>query len=158
MTDKLYAMGRLGQKTGAGWYRYDENRKSSPDAEVEALIRQTAQEAGIPQRNITADEILERCLYVMINEGARILQEGYALRAADIDTIYLTGYGFPGYRGGPMWYADTVGLKKVLDRIVAFQRSHGELWEPAPLLRELAESGRTFASWDADQEKRFAIP
>src|SRR5688572_6814549 len=158
MTDKLYEMGRLGQKTGAGWYRYDENRKATPDPEVEALIRSTAQQAGVTQRNITSDEILERCLYTMINEGARILQEGYALRAADIDTIYLTGYGFPGYRGGPMWYADTVGLKKVLGRIVAFQRSHGELWEPAPLLRELAESGRTFASWDADQEKRFAIP
>ncbi|HET9217789.1 MAG TPA: 3-hydroxyacyl-CoA dehydrogenase NAD-binding domain-containing protein [Terriglobia bacterium] len=158
MTDKLYAMGRLGQKTGAGWYRYDENRKASPDAEVEALIRETAQQAGIVQRDITADEILERCLYIMINEGARILKEGYALRAADIDTIYLTGYGFPGYRGGPMWYADTVGLKKVLDRIDSFHRVHGELWEPAPLLRQLAESGRTFANWDADQEKRFATP
>jgi 3-hydroxyacyl-CoA dehydrogenase len=156
MTDKLYAMGRLGQKTGAGWYRYDENRKASPDAEVEALILKTAQEAGIPQRKITSEEILERCLYIMINEGARILEEGYALRAADIDTIYLSGYGFPGYRGGPMWYADTVGLKQVLDRVAAFHRIHGELWEPAPLLRKLAESGRTFASWDAEQEKRFA--
>jgi 3-hydroxyacyl-CoA dehydrogenase len=158
MTDKLYEMGRLGQKTGAGWYRYDENRKATPDPEVEALIRSTAQQAGVTQRNITSDEILERCLYTMINEGARILQEGYALRAADIDTIYLTGYGFPGYRGGPMWYADTVGLKKVLERILEFQRVHGELWEPAPLLRELAESGRTFANWDGDQEKRFATP
>ena len=156
MTDKLYEMGRLGQKTAAGWYRYDENRKPIPDAEVEALIRKTSQEAGIPQRSITPDEILDRCLYIMINEGARILAEGYALRAADIDTIYLSGYGFPGYRGGPMWYADSVGLKTVLDRIVGFHRQHGELWEPAPLLRQLAESGRTFASWDADQEKRFA--
>jgi 3-hydroxyacyl-CoA dehydrogenase len=158
MTDKLYEMGRLGQKTGAGWYRYDENRKAIPDPEVEALIRETAQKAGIPQRTITTEEILERCLYIMINEGARILAEGYALRAADIDTIYLSGYGFPGYRGGPMWYADTVGLKQVLDRIISFQSRHGELWEPAPLLRELAESGRTFASWDAAQEKLFASP
>jgi len=79
-----------------------------------------------------------------------------ALRAADIDTIYLTGYGFPGYRGGPMWYADTIGLRKVLDRIMAFQRTHADFWEPAPLLRQLAESGRTFADWDAEQEKRFA--
>ena len=124
MTDKLYEMGRLGQKTGAGWYRYDENRKSIPDPEVEALIRKTAQEAGIPQRTITPDEILDRCLYVMINEGARILAEGYALRAADIDTIYLSGYGFPGYRGGPMWYADTVGLKNS-------SRSHRGLSTPA---------------------------
>jgi 3-hydroxyacyl-CoA dehydrogenase len=158
MTDKLYEMGRLGQKTSAGWYRYDENRKAIPDPEVEALIRKTAQEAGIPQRTLTTDEILERCLYIMVNEGARILQEGYALRAADIDTIYLTGYGFPGYRGGPMWYADTVGLKKILDRIMAFHRTHADFWEPAPLLRQLAESGRTFASWDAEQEKRFATP
>jgi 3-hydroxyacyl-CoA dehydrogenase len=156
MTDKLYEMGRLGQKTGAGWYRYDENRKPIADPEVESLIRDTARKAGVPQRSITPQEILERCLYLMINEGARILAEGYALRAADIDTIYLTGYGFPGYRGGPMWYADTIGLRKILDRILSFQREHGELWEPAPLLRQLAESGRTFASWDADQEKRFA--
>src|SRR6185295_4600469 len=140
----------------AGWYRYDENRKPIPDPEVDALIRETSERARIPQRTITPDEILERCLYIMINEGARILQEGYALRAADIDTIYLSGYGFPGYRGGPMWYADTVGLKKVLDRTVSFQRQHGDLWEPAPLLRQLAESGRTFASWDLEQEKRFA--
>jgi 3-hydroxyacyl-CoA dehydrogenase len=158
MTDKLYAMGRLGQKTGAGWYRYDENRKQTPDAEVEALIRETAREAGIPQRTITSDEIVDRCIYAMINEGARILEEGYALRAADIDTIYLTGYGFPGYRGGPMWHADTVGLKKILDRILDFQRQHGKFWEPAPLLRQLAERGRTFANWDADQEKRFGSP
>src|SRR6185295_17981542 len=114
MTDKLYEMGRLGQKTGAGWYRYDENRKATPDPEVEALIMETATNAGIRQRTITRDEILERCLYAMINEGARILEEGFALRAADIDTIYLSGYGCPSYRGGPMWYADAVGLKKIL--------------------------------------------
>ena len=158
MTDKLYEMGRLGQKTGAGWYRYDEDRKPIPDPEVEALIRETASKAGIPQRAISTEEIIERCLYAMINEGARILEEGYALRAADIDTIYLTGYGFPGYRGGPMWYADHVGLKRILDRILTFQREHRELWEPAPLLKRLAESGSTFAKWDTEQEKRFAAP
>ena len=156
MTDKLYEMGRLGQKTGAGWYRYDENRKATPDPEVEALIKETARKAEIPQRSITPDEIVERCLYVMINEGARILEEGYALRAADIDTIYLSGYGFPGYRGGPMWYADTVGLKKILQTIQEFHRAHGEFWEPAPLLRQLVEQGRTFAQWDAERETRFA--
>jgi len=155
MTDKLYEIGRLGQKTNAGWYRYGEDRKPIADPEVESLIRETAQNAGIPQRGITAEEILERCLYIMINEGARILQEGYALRAADIDTIYLSGYGFPGYRGGPMWYADTVGLNKILERIMAFHRTHADFWEPAHLLRQLAEGGRTFASWDAEQEKRF---
>jgi len=156
MTDKLYEMGRLGQKTGAGWYRYDETRKATPDPEVETLIAETARNAGIPQRTITRDEILERCLYVMINEGARILEEGYALRAADIDTIYVSGYGFPGYRGGPMWYADTVGLEEILQRIQEFQRTQGEFWEPASLLRQLVEQGRTFAQWDAEQEKRFA--
>ena len=93
-----------------------------------------------------------------ISVAMLILEEGYALRAADIDTIYLAGYGFPGYRGGPMWYADHVGLKKIFDRILAFQREHGELWEPAPLLKRLAEGGGTFAEWDAEQEKRFAAP
>ncbi len=110
--EKLFHLGRLGQKTGAGWYRYDENRKPSPDPEVHALIEKTAREAGIERRHISDDEIIERCIYIMINEGAKILEEGYALRAADIDVIYLTGYGFPAYRGGPMWYADTVGLKQ----------------------------------------------
>jgi len=156
MTDKLYTMGRLGQKTGAGWYRYGDDRKPIADPEVERLIRETAQKAGIPQRTISNQEILARCLYAMINEGARILDEGYALRAADIDTIYLSGYGFPGYRGGPMWYADHVGLKNVLEQILVFHREHGELWEAAPLLWRLAEKGLTFAQWDAEREKRYA--
>ncbi len=85
-----------------------------------------------------------------MNEGARILEEGYALRAVDIDIIYLNGYGFPAYRGGPMWYADTVGLKKVYERICEFQKHHGELWEPAPLLKQLAEQGKGFADFNAD--------
>jgi 3-hydroxyacyl-CoA dehydrogenase len=130
---------------------YDEARKAAPDAEVEALIRETARQAGIPQRAITAEEIIERSIYSMINEGARILEEGYALRASDIDTVYLTGYGFPAYRGGPMWYGDTVGLKKVYDRVTEFHRQFGELWEPAPLLQRLAGEGRTFASLDAEK-------
>jgi 3-hydroxyacyl-CoA dehydrogenase len=154
--DKLYEMGRLGQKTGAGWYRYDENRRPSADPDVLALIEKTAREAGIPRRTITAEEILERCLYVMINEGARILEEGFALRAADIDVIYLTGYGFPAYRGGPMWYADTVGLKKIYDGIENFHRQHGTLWAPAPLLKRLAEEGGTFAGYDAAKEEGVA--
>jgi 3-hydroxyacyl-CoA dehydrogenase len=149
VADKLVEMGRLGQKTGAGWYRYDENRKATPDPEVEALIESTAKQAGIPRRSISNDEIIERCLYMMINEGARILEEGYALRASDIDVIYLNGYGFPSYRGGPMWYADTVGLKQVYKRILDFQKQQGELWEPAPLLKRLAEQGTTFASRDS---------
>jgi 3-hydroxyacyl-CoA dehydrogenase len=156
MTDRLYQMGRLGQKTGAGWYRYGDDRKPIRDLEVEALIEQTALAAGIKRREIDNQEILERCLYSMINEGARILEEGYALRASDIDTIYLTGYGFPGYHGGPMWYADSVGLKHILQRIREFQHQHGELWEPAPLLTRLVEEGVNFAENDARQEKRLA--
>jgi len=156
MLEKLFHAGRLGQKTGAGWYRYDENRKAIADPEVHALIEKTAAEAGIPRRRLSDDEIIERCIYIMINEGAKILEEGYALRAADIDVIYLTGYGFPGYRGGPMWYADTVGLKKVRDRIAELHAQHGEFWEPAPLLNRLADSGTTFAAWDASREHALA--
>jgi 3-hydroxyacyl-CoA dehydrogenase len=151
--DKLYAMGRYGQKTGSGWYRYNEDRKPIPDPEVIALIETTARSAGIARRSISNEEIIERCLYIMINEGASILDEGYALRANDIDIIYLTGYGFPSYRGGPMWYADTVGVKKVYERVREFHREHGELWEPAPLLKRLAEEGKTFASLDKEKEK-----
>jgi 3-hydroxyacyl-CoA dehydrogenase len=155
--EKLFHSERLGQKTGAGWYRYDENRKPIPDPEVHALIEKTAQEGGVERRHITDDEIVERCIYIMINEGAKILEEGYALRAADIDVIYLTGYGYPAYRGGPMWYADTVGLKKVRDRIREFHQKHGEFWEPAPLLDKLADQGETFAAYDAAREHALAI-
>jgi len=149
--DRLCELGRFGQKTGAGWYKYDENRKASPDPEVAALIRKWTTEAGIPQRQISAEEIVDRCLYTLVNEGARILEEGYALRAVDIDIIYLNGYAFPAYRGGPMWYADTVGLKKVYERIREFQQRHGGWWEPAPLLKGLAEQGKTFAEFHARQ-------
>ena len=149
--DKLYAMGRYGQKTGAGWYRYDENRRAQPDPEVAAVIEHAAREAGIVRREIGAAEIVERCIYALVNEGAKILQEGYALRASDIDIVYLNGYGFPAWRGGPMWYADTVGLKAVYDRICELQAQHGAWWEPAPLLRELAERGGSFAAWDGEK-------
>ncbi len=152
--DKLYEMGRWGQKRGAGWYRYDESRAPIPDPEVNALIESTARDAGIARRAITSQEIIERCMYVMINEGARILEEGHASRAADIDVIYCTGYGFPAYRGGPMWYADAVGLKNVFAKVDEFHKHHGHLWEPAPLLRRLAAEGGTFADWDAAKEKR----
>jgi 3-hydroxyacyl-CoA dehydrogenase len=149
--DRLCELGRYGQKTGAGWYKYDENRRAIPDPEVAELVRKWAAEAGIAQRQISAEEIVDRCLYALVNEGARILEEGYALRAVDIDIIYLNGYGFPAYRGGPMWYADTVGLKKVYDRIGEFGRQHGELWAPAPLLKQLADQGKTFAEFNKEQ-------
>ncbi len=148
--DRLCEMGRYGQKTGAGWYKYDENRRATPDPEVATLVGQWASEAGIPQRQIAASEIVDRCVYALVNEGARILAEGYALRAVDIDIIYLNGYGFPAYRGGPMWFADTVGLKIVYDRVCEFQRQHGEIWEPAPLLKHLAEQGGTFAGFNKE--------
>ena len=150
--DKLYEMGRLGQKRGRGWYRYDESRAPIPDPEVNALIEKTANEAGIARRDVTPEEIIERSVYVMINEGARILEEGHAQRAADIDVIYCTGYGFPGYRGGPMWYADSVGVKNVYARVQDFHKRYGHLWEPAPLLKKLAESGSSFAAWDTGRE------
>jgi len=149
--DRLCELGRYGQKTSKGWYRYDENRRASVDPEVTALVRKWSAEAGIPRRQIAADEIVERCIYALVNEGARILEEGYALRAVDIDIIYLNGYGFPAYRGGPMWYADTVGLAEVYRRISEFERQHGELWASAPLLKRLAESGKTFAEFDREQ-------
>ena len=144
--DRLCEMGRFGQKTGAGWYRYDQNRHAIRDPEVATLVRQWATSANIPQREISSEEIVERCIYALVNEGARILEQGYALRAVDIDIIYLNGYGFPAYRGGPMWYADTVGLKKVYDRIREFENQHGELWTPAPLLQRLAEQNKTFSA------------
>lgn len=149
--DRLCEMGRYGQKTGAGWYKYDENRRAILDPEVTALVRKWAAEAKIPQRQIGREEIVDRCLYALVNEGARILEEGYALRAGDIDIIYINGYGFPAHRGGPMWYADSVGLKKVYDRVLEFHRQHGELWEPAPLLKQLADQGKTFADYNKEQ-------
>jgi 3-hydroxyacyl-CoA dehydrogenase len=149
--DRLCELGRYGQKTMKGWYQYDENRRASADPEVTTLVRTWSAEAGIPQRQISASDIVDRCIYALVNEGARILEEGYALRAADIDIIYLNGYGFPAYRGGPMWHADTVGLPKVYQRICELQLQHGELWTPAPLLKRLAEEGKTFAEYDKQQ-------
>src|SRR5215831_7128734 len=149
--DNLCEMGRYGQKTGAGWYKYDENRRAILDPEVTVLVKKWAAEARIPQRQISREEIVDRCLYALVNEGARILEEGYALRAGDIDIIYINGYGFPAHRGGPMWYADAVGLKNVYNRVLEFHRQQGELWEPAPLLVQLAEQGKTFAEYNKQQ-------
>jgi 3-hydroxyacyl-CoA dehydrogenase len=150
--DQLCEMGRYGQKTGGGWYKYDDNRRAVTDPEVNELVRKWAREAGIAQREISSEEIVERCIYALVNEGARILEEGMARRAVDIDIIYLNGYGFPAYRGGPMWYADTVGLDKVYRRISEFHQQHGELWEPAPLLKRLAQEGKSFAELNREQE------
>ncbi|HWN99345.1 MAG TPA: 3-hydroxyacyl-CoA dehydrogenase NAD-binding domain-containing protein [Blastocatellia bacterium] len=151
VADRLCEMGRFGQKTGAGYYLYDENRRAIPDPDVEKLAEQVAAENGITRRSIGADEIVERTIYALVNEGAKILEEGYALRAVDIDIIYINGYGFPARRGGPMWYGDTVGLAKVYSRVCEFYDQMGEVWKPAPLLKQLAEQGKTFADFDKEK-------
>ena len=148
VSPKLYELGRYGQKTGAGFYNY-EGRKAIPDPEVQSLIESLANEAGIERRELTDEEIIERTMYAMVNEGALILQEGIALRSVDIDIVYLYGYGFPAWRGGPMKYADMIGLKKVYDRICHYHETQGFWWEPAPLLKELAENGSSFSDWQA---------
>jgi 3-hydroxyacyl-CoA dehydrogenase len=144
----LVDAGRLGQKTGKGWYIYGEDRKPQPDPDVIDLIRTRAREAGVPQRTFSNDDIVERAIYALINEGARALELGLALRASDIDTIYVNGYGFPAWRGGPMFYADRVGLDHVYSRVSAFQEQFGARWTPAPLLEQLARTGGTFRGLD----------
>jgi 3-hydroxyacyl-CoA dehydrogenase len=148
LEDRLCEKGMYGQKTGAGWYKYDADRKPMHNPEIDGLIGQARKDAGITPRAVSDEEIVDRIIYALVNEGARILEEGYALRAVDIDIIYINGYGFPAYRGGPMWYADTVGLKKVYVRIQEFEKQHGKLCAPAPLLKQLAEEGKTFADFD----------
>lgn len=143
--DQLYAKGRYGQKTGAGWYRYDENRKASDDPEIDALIAAHAEKHGLRRREIGEDEIRERLLYAMVNEGAKILDEGIAARPQEIDVAMVNGVGFPAYTGGPMFWADQVGLPKILAAIERFGAEHGdEYWTPAPLLARLAGEGQGF--------------
>jgi 3-hydroxyacyl-CoA dehydrogenase len=152
ISDRLCELGRFGQKTGRGYSRYDENRRPLPDPETAALIEQVAREAGIERRVIGKEEIIDRCIFALVNEGAKLLGEGIALRAVDIDIVYLNGYGFPAWRGGPMFYADTVGLENVLARVREFEARHGsDLWSPASLLEQLVKEGRTFASYDRAQ-------
>ncbi len=147
----LTERGWLGQKTGRGYYRYVDGKRVS-DPEVVALLHEEGRRLGVPQRKPCADEIRERCLFALINEGARVLDEGVALRASDIDVVYTSGYGFPRWRGGPMFYADTVGLKAVYDRILDFRRSLGSrYWQPAPLLERLAKANLSFRQWQAEQ-------
>ncbi|HEX5477501.1 MAG TPA: 3-hydroxyacyl-CoA dehydrogenase NAD-binding domain-containing protein, partial [Burkholderiales bacterium] len=144
--DKIAELGRYGQKTGKGWYLYEKgSRKPVPDPEVEHIIAEYRKENGLKTRTISDEEIVQRLVYALVNEGAKILEEGIALRASDIDMVYLTGYGFPPYRGGPMFYADSVGLDKVLKSIESFQKGYqGGVWKPAPLLVRLAGEGKKF--------------
>jgi 3-hydroxyacyl-CoA dehydrogenase len=145
VADRICELGRFGQKTGAGYYKYDDRRNPSPDSEVEKIIVDVATEMGITRRHIDDEEILQRLLYPMVNEGARILEEKIAIRASDIDVIWVYGYGWPVYRGGPMFWADQTGLKAVRDRMLQFQKATGDaFWTPAPLLSRLADQGKGF--------------
>jgi 3-hydroxyacyl-CoA dehydrogenase len=147
----LVERGWLGQKAGRGYYRYESGKRTA-DPAVVALIHEEARRLRVPQRHPTKQEIQERCLYALINEGARILEEGVALRASDIDVVYTSGYGFPRYRGGPMFYADTIGLKTIYDKILEFRRTlDPQYWQPAPVLEKLALAGSSFAQWQAQQ-------
>jgi 3-hydroxyacyl-CoA dehydrogenase len=145
--DKICEMGRFGQKTGSGFYKYDEKRHATPDPLIEEIIINHSKEVGITRRVISDQEIIERAIYSMINEGAKILEEGIAARPLDIDVVWLYGYGFPIYLGGPMFYADTVGLKKIYDAILKYKDMVGaEYWTPSPLLERLAKEGKGFYS------------
>ncbi len=145
VADRICELGRFGQKTGAGYYKYDDKRNPSPDSEVEKIIVDVATEMGITRRHIDDEEILQRLLYPMVNEGAKILEEKIAIRASDIDVIWVYGYGWPVYRGGPMFWADQIGLKAVRDRMLQFQKATGDaFWTPAPLLSRLADQGKGF--------------
>lgn len=148
LIDSICQLGRYGQKTGAGWYRYEDGRTALPDPVVEEIIAARSREMDLNRRPVDDDEILQRCMYSMINEGAKILEEGLAIRASDIDVIWLHGYGFPRHRGGPMFYGDTVGLREVCDTLDRFHREWGDKWQPAALLRQLADAGSSFAEWD----------
>ena len=144
MRDKLCERDRRGQKTGAGYYDYDARRNPTPSPVVEQLIAELAAQTGIVQRTVSDEEILQRCIYPMINEGAKILEEGKAIRASDIDIVWINGYGWPIYRGGPMFYGDTVGLAKVLETMQAFEAKLGADFKPAKLLAQLVADGRKF--------------
>src|SRR5881396_837584 len=145
VADRICELGRFGQKTGAGYYKYDEKRNPTPDPDIEKIIVDVSTELGITRRPISDEEILQRLLYPMVNEGAKILEEKMALRASDIDVIWVYGYGWPVYRGGPMFWADSIGLEALRDTMLGFQRKTGDaFWTPAPLLNRLADAGKGF--------------
>jgi 3-hydroxyacyl-CoA dehydrogenase len=147
----LHEAGRLGQKNGKGYYRYEPgNRQRIDDPEALDILRTRARKLQIPEREHSEQEILERCLYPLLNEGLRILEEGVALRASDIDVVWTSGYGFPRYRGGPMFYADTIGLPALLEGMGKYRDIFGPMhWQPAPLLVQLVTQGRTLAQWQS---------
>ena len=145
IADTLVEMGRFGQKSGAGWYRYEKgDRTPHPDPEVAEIIKRVAGEMGVPQREFTDREILCRLLFSSLNEVCRILEEGKAYRTVDVDVMWLHGFGFPRYRGGLMFWADQIGVREVYNQIASWHQQYGERWAPSKLLRELAESGTSF--------------
>jgi 3-hydroxyacyl-CoA dehydrogenase len=147
---KLVEQGRLGQKSGAGWYRYEPgSREPQRDPALERFIVEESARMGLQRRPVSEEEILKRCLYGMVNEGARLLEQGIALRPSDIDIVYVTGYGFPAHQGGPMFMADRIGLDRVCADIQRLHAQHGYWWQPAPLLEQLAREGRRFADLQA---------
>jgi len=144
--DRLFEMGRYGQKTGAGWYKYDApgSRNRTPDPLVEQIAAEEAAKRGIARRRVEDAEIVARITTALANEGARVLQDGFATRAGDIDIIYAYGFGFPRQTGGPMFYAETIGLDTVLARVKEYRARFGDYWEPAPLLERLVAERRGF--------------
>jgi 3-hydroxyacyl-CoA dehydrogenase len=155
ISDRIVEAGRLGQKTGAGWYRYEKgDRTPHPDPEVQRIIKETVAELNIPQREIGAEEILHRFLFASVNEACKLLEEGIALRASDIDVMWLHGFGFPRNRGGMMYWADTIGVRQVYNQIAAWHQRYGDRWRPSELLRKLAESGAPLR--EAKAEKPMA--
>ena len=143
--DRLVEMGRKGQKAGAGWYRYEAgDRTPHPDPEVHRIIREVAAEQGIAQREFSDEEVLQRLLFGSVNEACKMIEEGKALRASDIDVMWLSGFGFPRYRGGLMFWADGIGARAVYNQIAAWHQRYGARWAPAPLLRQVAEQGGQF--------------
>jgi 3-hydroxyacyl-CoA dehydrogenase len=156
VADAVAESGRLGQKTGRGYYLYEPgSRTPIPDPEIEALIADVSDRLGVERRPIGRDEMIERMLFPLINEGARILAEGIAQRPSDVDVVWINGYGFPRWRGGPMFHADEVGLLYLTERLEHFAATSKEAsLEPAPLLRELAGAGRTFKDWQAEREPK----
>ena len=155
LDNRLCELGRFGQKSGQGYYRYEAgDRTAIHDPAVDALVLEISRDAGFERHPIPDQTIVERCILALINEGAKILQEGIAQSSADIDTVYLNGYGFAQELGGPMQYADRQGLKWVLDRLQQFQEMHGPRWKPADLIKTLLASGHAFADYQSNADEQ----
>ena len=153
VADRLHEMGRLGQKTGAGFYRYEEgSRAPLPDPVVDEVITEVAAAEGIERREMDAEEILQRLLFSSVNEAARILEEGIAYRPSDVDVMWLGGFNFPRYRGGLMFWADSIGPRRIYEQIRIWEQLYGRRWAPAPLLQQLADANLSFADWQAKRQ------